>query len=350
MVPSENHPWIARLRLRSQGLQGGGLPGPAAAVGHLLAVQAQEHAYARWSVAQRVAGETAASPVDEAFAQGRILRTHVLRPTWHYVTPADLRWLMRLSGPRVDAANASMYKQVELDARTLARARDLIAEAVAGGARTRSELTAVLRDAGLAPAGTRLAGMIMHAELTAAICSGPPRGKQHTYVAFDSVVPPGPGLEGDGALAELAWRYFSTRGPATVRDFAWWAGLRAGEARAALDLVRTRLTPHHADSRTYWFHEGVQPGPEPRVSLLPCYDELVIAYSESRDVLRTGAATFAPLGNHDGYRHVVVLDGQLLGHWRPEHGVQTRLVRPLSDAEAAALAAASERCAQFTFR
>ena len=74
-------------------------------VGWLTAVQSQEHWYARWSLGQRTR-RAKASTVDRAFDDGRFLRTHVLRPTWHYVAATDLGWLMELSGPRVDAKGA----------------------------------------------------------------------------------------------------------------------------------------------------------------------------------------------------------------------------------------------------
>lgn len=135
-----------------------------------------------------------------------------------------------------------------------------------------------------------------------------------------------------------------------MRDFGWWAGLRAADARAGLELARARLASHTHGNLTYWFAEERAPDPEPRISLLPCYDELVVACSERRDVLRTATATLPPLGHHDGYRHVVVRDGRLLGHWRVREdgqGIETRLVRPLAGEEAAALAAASDRCVRF---
>jgi hypothetical protein len=279
-------------------------------------MQAQEHAYARWSVAQRTAGPPSASAVDTAFDEGRILRTHVLRPTWHYVAASDLRWLARLSGPRVDAANARRHYELGLDASTLNRSNEVIARAVAGGARTRRELAAILERHGISIAGARITYMLMHAELSAVICSGPMRGARHTYAAFDQRVPAGPELEGDEALAELAWRYFSTRGPATLKDFSWWAGLRAPEARRGLQMVRSRLACHEIDGRTYWLSDQGTHRSGPRIDLVQCYDEVIISYNQSRDVLHTLSASF-PVPRHlDGFQHVLLLDGRLLGHWR----------------------------------
>jgi hypothetical protein len=323
-------------------------------VGHLTAMQAQEHTYARWSVAQRTKGTPAASAIDRAFDEGRFLRTHLLRPTWHYVAATDLRWLMSLSGPRVDAANARRHQDLGLDTKTLHRSNDVIAQAVATGARTRRELAAILREHRISVEGQRIAYMLMHAELMAVICSGPMRGTQHTYAAFDQRVPADEGFEGDEALAVLAWRYFSTRGPATLNDFSWWSGLNVPEARRGLAMVQSRLESHEVDSRTYWFSDQRPPRSKQRFDLVQCYDELIISYRQSRDVLQTTSATFAVPGHLDGFQHVLLQDGRLLGHWRARtdpRGVQieTRTSRLLDDKEMSALASAIERYRRFAF-
>jgi hypothetical protein len=316
-VTSDLNVWITEQRLNGLLLRGLGAAAPAEVVSRLTAMQAQEHAQARWSVAQRMAGEPRGSAIDQAFDEGQFLRTHVLRPTWHYVAASDLRWLMRLSGQRIDAGNARMHADIGLDARTLDQSNDVIAEAVAAAPRTRKELAASLDARGLAATGLRSTYMVMHAELTAVICSGPRRGKQHTYAPFDQRVPDEPGPEGDEALAELAWRYFSTRGPATLRDFSWWSGISADDARRALEIVRPRLVPIEDGGRSYWFAEQtVAPSPGPRIDLVQCYDELIISYSQTRDVLNGPLAAFKVPGDIDGFRHVLLMDGRLLGHWR----------------------------------
>lgn len=344
--------WIARRRLHGLLLRGRGAAAPGDVAGRLTAMQAQEHGYARWSVAQRTAGSPGAPAVDAAFDEGRVLRTHLLRPTWHYVSPADLRWLMRLSGPRVNAGNARRYAELGLDGPVLARSDDVIAQQVAGGPRTRRELAAALEARGIPAEGQRIAHMLMHAELEMVICSGPMRGKQHTYAPFDQRVPDGPGLDGDEALAELAWRYFSTRGPATLTDFSWWSGIRAADARRGLEIVRSRLSSREIDGLTYWFCDGGTPRPAQRIDLVQCFDELIISYSQSRDVLHTASVAF-PVPRHiDGFWHVLLLDGRLLGHWRQRAErdglwIETRTGRPLDDAEQAALGDAVERYRQF---
>lgn len=307
---------------------------PDRVVQHLTALQAQDDHYARWSVAQRTTSPSAAA-VDTAFDDGHILRTHVLRPTWHYVTMADLSWLIRLSGPRVQRTNAPKYRQLELDAAVLNRSTDLIAAAVDGAPKTRQQLTAVLDRAGIAVAGERATYLLMHAELSGAVCSGPRHGRQQTYAAFDQRVPAGPHFDRDQALAELAWRYFSTRGPATIQDFTWWSGLTAHDTRQGLDAVRERLETHVLDDRTFWLAGPTQPQSKGRqVDLIACYDEIVVSYRHPREALRHPLAALAPLQRLKGFQHGILLDGRLVGHWRPAQDgtgspIETRTAQPV---------------------
>ena len=305
---------VARARMVGLDVWGRSISDPGAVVRQLVAMQAQEHAYARWSVGQR--GRVGASVVDAAFDAGALLRTHVLRPTWHYAAPEDLRWLLKLTGPRIDGTCARRYDELALDARTRRRSADVIADAVADGPLTRHEIAAVLARRRIAPDGQRLSHVLMYAELHAVVCSGPMRGKQHTYASFDSRVPAGPDLTGDDALAELARRWFSTRGPATLRDFGWWSGLRAADARKALAAVQSELTSYEHDGRVFWFADWPRAPRGPRIDLVQCYDESIISYTESRDVLASDGVAFAVPGTRDGFTHVLLADGQLLGQWR----------------------------------
>jgi len=310
---------IALARMRAQHVGSAALEHPAEALRSLVAVQAQEFAYAKWSLAQRTR-RPSADVVARAIDDGAVLRTHVLRPTWHFVAREDMRWLMQLSGPRVNAGNARRCGELGLDAKTLARSNDVIARAVAEGPLTRRELVPILARARLSPDEHRMPYMLMRAELDTVICSGPVRGNQHTYAAFDGRVPPSPPRERDEALGHLAARFFATRGPATLRDFAWWSGMPMADARRGLDVARAALKGVEGDGRTYWMGERLraQRARVPRIDLIQCYDELIISYSESRDVLHAGGIVFQVPRSLEGFSHVVLRDGTLWGHWRFE--------------------------------
>lgn len=309
---------VVRRRMHAQRLTGQGFATPAEAVGHLGAVQAQEFAEAKWSLAQRVKGATEEG-VEEAFARGEIVRTHILRPTWHFVAAPDLRWMLALSAPRVHQANRYVYGQVGLDDELAARSQELMAAALADGEpRTRTELAAALAAGGVEDAtGVRLAHIVMYAELDGLICSGPRRGKQHTYTLVSDRVPEGLGLSGDEALAELTRRYFVSHGPATVKDFSWWSGLTITQVRRGLELAGAELATAEDAEGVAWY---AAPGAAPDAGatgchLVPTYDELRVAYRELRLVLREQAPY------DDLFARPVLIDGECVGTWTHESGM-----------------------------
>ncbi|MGF9647449.1 winged helix DNA-binding domain-containing protein [Pseudarthrobacter oxydans] len=329
---------VVRQRLSSQLLREPGAPSPEAALRNLLAVQAQEFPYARWSLAQRVSRSVdpplTAADIEDAVADGRILRTHILRPTWHFVHRDDLRWLSALSAPRLHQANAATYRLTGIDAATATRAGEVLAGAVAGGNHlTREQLAARLQAAGIGASGLRLAYIIMHAEVSGVLVSGTPvrsRGGalKQTYALFDERVParrqPAPARE--EALAELAFRYFSSRGPATAKDCAGWSGLTVTDVRKGLQVSRearpNALAATVIDGVEHYFAadqpgSGTQAGRTtvqgPRVDLIQCYDEYIMGYSATRHYMGGGAPAFPFEGQP---MHVVLLDGRMAGSWR----------------------------------
>jgi hypothetical protein len=348
-----------RRRLRALRLTGPPCATAEEVVGHLLAVQAQDYGPAKWSVGARIAGATDAG-VEEAFAAGRILRTHVLRPTWHFVLPADIRWLLAATAPRVKARDAGRYAQLGLDEGTFRRSARVLAAALRGGNQlTRAEAAAALTAAGIGTDGQRLPYLLMHAELDALICSGPRRGKQHTYVLLEERAPDARGLPRDEALAELARRYFRSHGPATAKDFAGWATLTLAEARAAIVAAGEDLQPEELAGLRCWSDAGaygtdVRRRPalrSPTVHLLQGYDEYIMGYSETKAVLqRPGIgwdATTPPV-----FTLVIMLDGRVAGFWRrtvrkDRLTVEAALLEPLDAAQTAALEAEAGRYGEF---
>jgi len=274
-------------------------------------VQSQEYGQAKWAVGQRSADATDAL-VEQALDAGAILRTHILRPTWHFVTPADIRWLLHLTAPRIEAQNAYRYRQLELDDRTLRRGKEAIAGALDGGDHlTRKELEAALERAGIDTAGQRLAYLVMHAELSGLICSGRRRGKQHTYALLDERAPGPSGPSGDEALVELATRYFASHGPATAQDAAWWSGLRTSDVNAAIELAGDRLDSFRANDRTYWLAERLPELPGDLGALLiPDFDESFVGYRHLRSKRRESAEADGTLLSRP-----VLIDGEIVGKW-----------------------------------
>jgi hypothetical protein len=344
---------IARQRLHNQRITGAKFEKPEGVVRWFGAVQAQDYAGAKWAVGQRMHGATDAA-LDAACAAGTILRTHVMRPTWHFVTPADIRWLLALTAPRVHIANAYRCRQLALDDATLARSNATLTSALRGGNQlTRIELASVLRHAGIAIDGQRLTHLMMHAELNGIVCSGAWRGKQFTYALLDERAPHTTSFARDEALAELTTRYIASHGPATVHDFVWWSGLTVADAKAGLAMVGSRIMHENVDGRTYWFTAApIADDPAPTAFLLPNFDEFIVGYTDRRAVLDAAPAEKLDARGNLLFNHTIVIDGRVVGTWKRtlKKGavtVDARLFTPLDAAEARAVEDAARRYGQF---
>lgn len=342
---------VARWRMRTLGLVGPGFASAVDVVAQLGAAQSQDLEVALWSIAQRVPGLTVAD-VRHVLDGGELLRTHVLRPTWHFVTPADIRWLLHLTGPRVHVQNGPYYRRFGLDDGALARAHELIRAALSTGEHlTRAQLAAHLAAGGIEAAGPALAHLIMHAELDALICSGRAVGRRQTYALLDERAPSSRDLGSDAALVELTRRYFTGHGPATVRDFRWWSSLTMEQIRAGLDVVGSELHGETVDGRTYLASTppgGPSTSADPVVHLIQSLDEFVVGYQETRDVIDLTGADAAHGLTPGLPSALVVLDGQIAGRWRrtiraTEVEVDVVAYRPFDDVEMQALRAESAR-------
>ena len=310
---------IGRRRLASSGLVDGPFKRPADVVRWHGAMQAQDYGPTKWSIALRAPGATDAG-LDRALRAGSIVRTHVLRPTWHLVARADARWLLELTGPLVQKQNEPRYRDLGLDARTRRRAEGVISDALSGGNRlTRSEIGSVLDAKRIDRSGQRLPYILMHCELTAAICSGGLSGKQQTYALFDERVPESPRKDRDEAIVELARRYLAGHGPATARDLRWWSSLPMADVKGALQSLGNEVESETMDGLTFWSlaADGPPSRPRRRAYLLHIYDEVIVGYTESRfhgdprgpAARRAQRERAVPTG-------VVFLDGAIAGRWR----------------------------------
>jgi hypothetical protein len=340
---------IPRQRLRNQHLTGPGLKHPGEVVSWLLAVQAQDYAGAKWALGLRMR-RAVDQTVEQAFTAGTILRTHLMRPTWHFVSSADIRWLLALTAPRVHQSNGLQYRKLELDPAVLRRSAAALERALQGGRQlTRAQLRGVLEQAGVHTRGPlRLGYILMYAELEGIVCSGPRRGKQFTYALLEERVPPARVRSPEEALAELALRYFVSHGPATLRDLAKWSGLTITDARRGLEAVRGQLEQEVASGQEFWLAHSPRPkqAPSPSVLLLPNYDEYTIGY-------RDHSAVFDLSRRYDLiYGHILVIDGRVAGTWRrtlkkSEVVIETNTFAPLSKAEFRAVAEAADRYGAF---
>lgn len=344
---------ILNLRLHNSGLSNSPFKSAADAVSHLGAVQAQDFAAAKWALGLRIKNSTDEG-IEKAFNEGTILRTHAMRPTWHFVVPKDIRWMLELTAPRVKKLLMHYNRKLELDDALFARSNAAIVKALQGHTYlTRQELKTTLTNIGIDTNVQRLAHIIMWAELDGLICSGPRRGRQFTYALMDERVVKAKKLSREQALAKLALSYFTSHGPAQLEDFSWWSGLAAKDARDALDSIKSELKQATLDGKTYWFSDNAKVSTQksPFALLLSIYDEYTIAYkdrgaiSEARDIER-----MISMGN--ALTAVIILNGRLAGSWNKslkKNMVEIRLnpFRKLSKDEQEALESEVARYGKF---
>jgi len=345
---------IPRYRFYNQHIGRAKFEKPGDVVAWLGAMQGQEYAMAKWGVAQRMKEITDAE-LDKAFADGDILRTHLLRPTWHFVTPADIRWVLSLSAPRVHAMNAFMYRKLELDSTLFKRSNDVLTKSLQGGKQlTRVELASALQQAGIDTAGElRMGYILMQAELDALICSGARRGKQFTYALLEERVPPARKLERDEALVELIKRYFTSRGPATMKDFSVWSGLTMTDAKHGIEMLKPELEHEVIDGQTYWFVESALPAKaaSARAHMLPIYDEYVMGYRDRSAMLGSLEREKFNAGGV-AFDNLIVINGMLVGSWKRtlskrEVSIETNLNTRLTKVEQKAVDAAAAEFGRF---
>jgi hypothetical protein len=283
------------------------------------AMQSQEYPLAKWAIGQRARG-VVDEDVDRALATGSIVRTHVLRPTWHFVARDDLRWLLSLTGPRVQRHNERRYRELGLDNRTLHRCESVVASALEGGTHlTRNEIAEVLDTARIDRSGQRLPYIVGHCELEAVICSGGLSGKQHTYALVNERVPKARPFDRDEALAELARRYLAGHGPATVQDLRWWSSLTISDIREALGMLGSEAASEEIDGVTFWSLADPKSDAMPAkdVQLLHAFDELIVGYTQSRFFGDPRAELARAAWKDRGApRGLLLFDGGIAGLWR----------------------------------
>lgn len=306
---------IANLRLAAQHLTESRFRTPGDLLSHMGAMQAQDYAMSKWALGCRLPGSTE-KEIEAALDTGEILRTHVLRPTWHLVMPADIRWMLALTAPRIKSSMKGRNRELGLDADVLAKSRRCLEKALGRGRHlTRDELRTELETVKIPTDDNRLSHLLAEAELDAVICSGSGGEKKHTYALLDERAPNAKTLPRDEALAELARRYFRSHGPATLADFIWWSGLGIKDAKQAWEATKPLFTEETAGENVYRFDPGLSAPARTQTYLLPAFDEFLIAYkdrSASMPVEHKGKA----ISVNGIFWPILVENGRVKGLWK----------------------------------
>jgi len=339
---------ISNIRLYNQLIAKSSFESPNQVVRWMGAMQAQNYGMSKWAVGLRLQNSNE-KQIEAAIDKGEIIRTHLLRPTWHLVAAEDVRWMMALSAPNIKKLTLPVYRQMELDDTVFKKSNSILYEILNGGNElTREEIRVEFEKEGIRTNELRVGHLMLRAETDMIVCNGARRGKQNTYALFNERVPESKPILKDEALIKLITIYFSSHGPATLKDFIWWSGLSALDAKHALEMVRSNFISEVVDLETYWFSpSGSYLTEDTSIHLLPAFDEFIISYKDRTASIKMENQSKAFTKNGI-FNPVLIFKGQVIGIWKKlvdkkKIILQYEFFKPLSKYQQKMLALAEQR-------
>jgi hypothetical protein len=308
---------ITSLRIRNQQIEASNIKTPKELAGWMGAIQAQDFAMAKWAIGLRVP-ESTEKTIEQSYNSGDILRTHLMRPTWHFVSPDDVYWLLELSAPQIRKVLRTNDKRFELTETVYAAGNNMLEKVLSGGkSLTREELVQEYDAIHIRTNENRLSHMLVRAEQDGVVCSGPLKGNKLTYALLAERVPTKKAITRDEALVNLATRYFKSHSPASFRDFVWWSGLTITDARKAYHMIQSCFVSETIGNETYLFTNNFTNTPPANLSvhLLPAFDEYLIAYA-NRSAALEGIDNKKTISDNGIFRPIIVINGQVRGLWK----------------------------------
>jgi len=293
------------------------------------AMQAQDYAMVKWAIGARLPDATD-EIVTEAFRKGEIIRTHLLRPTWHVVSSFDIYWILGLTAPHIKPLLRSRHRDLELSESTINKSKAVVEKSLIGGKHlTREEIMNQLQEAGISTEGQRASHLMLICELDGIVCSGKPKDKKQTYTLLEEWVPKTSSFNREDALAELAKRYFTSHGPATIQDFIWWSGLPVKDAKNALEMVKSGFASEKMEDQIYWCSLSSPTSGTKNKSayLLPAYDEFIISYRDRTASILADDHKKA-ISDNGIFRPILVVNGKVVGTWKRQKMKERVLIIP----------------------
>jgi DNA glycosylase AlkZ-like len=285
-------------------------------VAWMCAMQAQDYAMVKWAIGIRLPKSTE-KLVRDAINKGEIIRTHLLRPTWHFVSADDISWILDLTAPKIIASLKHRQRYLGISPMILSRSNKIISKALLDrNSLTREEIKTELGKAKIQTDNNRLTHLLVSAELNGIICGGPEKDNKQTYALFSERVPNKQNLTKDESLAELAKRYFTSHSPASIQDFSWWSGLSLTNARHGLEMVKSKFISETINSTTYWFPNSYSIPNNYKILtyLLPAYDEFIISYKDRRAAMELQHHKKV-ISNNGIFYPLIVSNGKVIGSW-----------------------------------
>jgi hypothetical protein len=309
---------LVQLRLENQGLRKATFKSGADVVKWFCAIQAQDYLGSLWTIGQRLP-KALESEIEKEIADRKIVRTWPMRGTLHFVSPDDIRWMVKLLAPRIINKSKSLYKEQGLDAKTLDRGKKIIEDALQKKSQlTRPEIYEALGKRKIQVTEQRGIHLIGFAAQEGLICFGPRDGKQHTFVLLDEWIPKSKLLTVDESLAELASRYFESHGPATAQDFSWWSGLTLTEVKRSIEMIEKELVKITVDDQQYWMKpvSSIPKSKALQLSLLSWFDEYIIGYKDRTAAFDPATQKFIEKPKNGLYTPMILINGKIAGSWK----------------------------------
>ncbi len=285
-------------------------------VGWMGALQAQDYTMVKWAIGSRLPG-TCDAEIETAVKKADIIRTHILRPTWHFVSADDIYWMLELSSPQINSVTKTRDKDLGITESILKKSNLLFEKLLSGGKElTRKEIVEEFKRANIETENNRFYHLQMHAEIDGILFSRNSSYNNQTFSLLREIVPQTKTYTRDEALAKLATRYFTSHGPATVHDFSWWSGLSIGQSKRALDSISSDFISEEIENQTYWFSHSYAPThKKDTLFFLPAFDEFIISYKN-----RTASIPIEyqnkVFSSNGLFRPVIVVNGQVVGIWK----------------------------------
>lgn len=314
-----NQNGIAHFRLFSQQIANPKFKSVKELVAHMGAMQAQDFNMAKWAIGLRLKKSTQEN-IDAAINSGSIIRTHILRPTWHFISSEDIYWMLDLTAPRIKASMKGRHKQLELTEIVLKKCNKIIQKILSENQiATRKEIIRELNKARISTDENRASHILFNAELDKIICSGKMKGKETTYALLHERVAEPKSLQKQVALEKLATKYFKSHSPATLQDFVWWSGLAITDAKSGMEMIKKDFIPEKINDKEYWIPKSFAPSKkiENSVFLLPAFDEFLISYKERSASVMTEHASKA-FSKNGIFWPTVLINEKVMGTWKRE--------------------------------
>ena len=310
----------AAIRLLNQQLAAPQFGDPAEVVAHMGAMQAQEYRMMRWAVAMRTR-RPSAKAFKAAFDSGRIVRLHLMRGTWQLVAAEDYWMLLDLCAPKAIAVTQGWMhsNKIDIPNEELRRIGGILAQAATDkGSSTKEDLVQALAAKGVRMDEHRLSYHIRMAEFTGLLCSGDLLPMKATYALATDKVKRTARMDRDEALARFTRKYFQSRQPATLEDFAWWSGLNVADCRKGIALLGDAIHAERCGGRVFYLTgdcrtRGFRRG---NTLLIPPYDEYLIGY-KSRDIVLPIEHRHHAHNDSGIFQPVIARDGIVCGNWSP---------------------------------